>query len=85
MPNINIQLPVVEADQMIEVEVKINGQKKKINYRIEIFSWTKCLNFENKAECLKTMIQNYDQQWQVIQIGGHTDEYVPLMFKQIIN
>ena len=39
MPTISIQLPAIEADQQVEVEVKLNGQKKKYHYRVEIFAW----------------------------------------------
>ncbi len=42
MPSISIQLPAVEADQQVEVEVKINGKKKTYHYRVEIFAWEQC-------------------------------------------
>ena len=29
MPSISIQLPVMEADQSIEIEVKINNKRRK--------------------------------------------------------
>ena len=85
MPTINIQLPNMEADQSIEIEVKINGKKKRYNYRVEIFHWTECRETENRAECIRHIIKNYDQHWQVVQIGGPTDDYIPLMFKQVSN
>ena len=85
MPSINIQLPTLEADQSIEIEVKINEKKQKHNYRVEIFSWSDCPQPENRVECLKEIIDNYDQQWQIIQIGSPTEKDIPLMFKQITN
>jgi len=85
MPSINIQLPAMEADQSIEIEVKINGKKKNYHYRIEIFAWSDCAQPSSRAECLREMIQNYDQNWQIVQIGGPTDEYIPLMFKLVAN
>jgi len=85
MPSINIQLPAMEADQSIEIEVKINGKKKNYHYRIEIFAWSECAPPSNRAECLREMIKNYDQNWQIVQIGGPTDEYIPLMFKLVAN
>jgi hypothetical protein len=85
VPCINIQLPTLEADQSIEIEVKINEKKQKHNYRVEIFSWSECPVPENRVDCLKEIIANYDQQWQIIQIGSPTEKDIPLMFKQITN
>jgi hypothetical protein len=85
MPSINIQLPVMDAEKSIEIEVRINGERKRYNYRIEIFHWQDCPEPQKHAECLREMIQNYDQQWQVIQIGGPTEKNIPIMFKQITN
>ncbi|MCI0493713.1 hypothetical protein L0Z72_01805 [candidate division KSB1 bacterium] len=85
MPNVSIQLPMIEADQSIEVTVTVNGKQKRFNYRIEIFPWSVCQEVVNKADCLRQVIQNYDQHWQLIQIGEATENDVTLMFKQIAN
>ncbi|NUO84389.1 hypothetical protein HUU05_30305, partial [candidate division KSB1 bacterium] len=54
MPSISIQLPAIEADQQIEVEVKINGEKKRYHYRVEIFAWEQCVDpVEERARCLQ--------------------------------
>jgi hypothetical protein len=83
MPSISIQLPAIEADQQIEVEVKINGRRKKYNYRVEIFAWEECPDpAEERALCLKRIIQNYDKNWQLIQIGSPTEKTIPIMFRQ---
>ena len=63
MPNISIQLPLVEADHSVEVCVTINGQKKQYNYRIEIFPWPACRDSKDKADCLRQVIHLYDQAW----------------------
>jgi len=83
MPTISIQLPAVEADQQVEVEVKINGQKKKYHYRVEIFAWEQCPDpAEERAKCLQRMIKGYDDEWQLVQIGAPLDKSIPIMFKQ---
>ena len=83
MPSISIQLPAIEADQQIEVEVKINGKKKTYNYRVEIFAWEQCVEpADQKAQCLKRIIEGYDKNWQLLQIGAPTEKTVPIMFKQ---
>jgi hypothetical protein len=81
MSAINIQLPAIEGEHQIEVEVKVNGKKKKMHYRIEILSWEDCQE-EERAECLKQMISRYDKEWQLINIGSPSEESIPLMFKQ---
>ena len=83
MANISIQLPVFDAEHKIEIEVKVNGEKQKYQYRVELFQWDECENKENKAVCLKKRISNYDKQWRVIQIGCPSEENIPVMFKQI--
>ena len=85
MASINIQLPIMDAEHSIEIEVRINGEKKKYHYRIELLKWQDCQQPDDQAECLKEMLKNYDHQWQLIQIGGATDENIPVMFKQISN
>jgi hypothetical protein len=71
MPSISIQLPAIDADHQVEVEVKINGRKRTYNYRVEIFSWEQCVEPpQERAGCLKRIIENYDRNWQLIQIGS---------------
>ena len=82
MSAINIQLPAVEGDQQIEVDVKINGKKRKMHYRIEIFAWDECEKEEERADCLRKMISNYNEDWRLINIGSPTEATIPLMFKQ---
>ena len=36
MREVVIAIPKADEDQNIEIEVRINGKKKKLNYRIEI-------------------------------------------------
>ncbi len=83
MPSITIQLPAIDADQQIEVEVKINGQKKEYHYRVEIFAWEQCPDpAEERAKCLQRMITSYDKEWQLVQIGAPLEKSIPIMFKE---
>jgi len=83
MPSVTIQLPAIVAEQQIEVEVKINGQKKRYNYRVEIFAWEQRVEpHTERAQCLKRMIEGYDKSWQMIQIGNPTEKSIPVMFRQ---
>ena len=83
MPNITIQLPVIDAEHKIEIEVKVNGKKKKYHYRVELFEWEECSDVEKKAVCLKNKIQHYDPHWKLVQIGEATDKNISVMFKEM--
>ena len=83
MASINIQLPARDAEHSIEIEVRINGEKKKYHYRVEIFNWDECEEPVNHAKCLKEKISRYDHQWKLVQIGGPTEKNIPVMFKQV--
>jgi hypothetical protein len=85
MAGITFQIPIIDAEHSLEIEVRVNGGKKKYHYRIEIFKWQDCQQPQNHAECLKAMIKEYDRQWQLIQIGGPTNENIPVIFKQLSN
>jgi hypothetical protein len=85
MASINIQLPAMDADSPIEIEVRVNGEKKEYHYRVEIFKWEGCKEALSHAECLKSIIRKYDKDWRLIQIGGPTNHSIPIMFKQKSN
>ena len=82
MPNITIQLPILDAEHKIEIDVKINGDKKKYHYRVELFEWDLCEEPETKAVCLKKMIDDYEPGWNLIQIGEASDKNISVMFRE---
>ncbi|MFC1556958.1 hypothetical protein ACFL4Q_05270 [candidate division KSB1 bacterium] len=71
MSEIAIQIPPLEeVEQLIEIEVKINGQRRRFNYRVEALRREACEEpVEERAACLKKMIDAYDKQWKLVQIG----------------
>ena len=61
MAEIVIQLPDVTSKDRIEVEARINGQKRTFHYRVEVFAWEECEEpRKDRALCLKKVIDNYD-------------------------
>ena len=83
MPSITINLPETEIGQHIEVEVKINGKRKCYNYRVEILYWETCEEpLEERVECIKRVVNSYDQDWELVQIGSPTDRNIAMMFKR---
>ncbi|MFC1725076.1 hypothetical protein ACFL4T_05575 [candidate division KSB1 bacterium] len=84
MSKIAIQLPHVEAENHIEIEIKVNGQKKRFNYRIEKLEWEEVkVSHAERIEKLKKMIEEYDKDWMLIQIGTPSENFIPLTFRQV--
>lgn len=84
MSEICIQVPQMDEHKVIEVEVKVNGEKKRYNYRVELFAWEQTSGTsEEKIRFMREMIKNYDPRWQLFQIGSPTEKHIPIMFRQI--
>lgn len=83
MSEICIQVPRMDDYKVIEVEVKVNGEKKRYNYRVELLDWDgKFSSTEERIKFMRDMINNYDPNWQLFQIGAPTEKHVPIMFRQ---
>jgi hypothetical protein len=39
MREVVIQIPTLETEQNIEIDVRINGKKRTLKYRVEIVDW----------------------------------------------
>ena len=81
MPTINIQLPAIEADKEVQIEIKINSSSKKYHYRVEIIPWDDCPDPDQKIQCLRQSIDKFTPDWQLVQIGAATDKNIPLTFR----
>ncbi|MEQ8241240.1 MAG: hypothetical protein RIA69_18645 [Cyclobacteriaceae bacterium] len=80
---IGIEIPQLNEEQDIEVEVRVNGIKKQYNYRVEIFYWDECpFSTDNRVECIRQLINGYDKNWDLAHIGLPTDDYIPITFKK---
>lgn len=83
MSVIGIEIPKLDGEQEIEVEVKINGIKKQYYYRVEIFFWEECpFPTEDRVECIRNLISSYDSEWDLAHIGMPNDDYIPITFKK---
>ena len=83
MESLAIQIPTISGEQEIEVDVKINGVKKKFHYRIEIFFWEDCTSApDDRASCIREMVEGYDKSWELVHIGLPSDEFIPITFRQ---
>lgn len=80
---IGIEIPQLNEEQEIEVEVRVNGIKKQYNYRVEIFYWDECpYPSEDRVECIRQLVNNYDKDWDLTHIGLPTDDYIPITFRK---
>ena len=92
MKDLTIPLPNFLEEQIAEVEVKINGKKRKYNFRIESFPWEAGSANEHdqnsvittKIERLRYNIESYDKSWELIQIFAPTEnaKHIQVLFRQ---
>lgn len=80
MGSIAIPIPPMSGNQNIEVDIRVNGELKRQNFRVEVFYWKDCKAEYNRAECIREILSRYDKSWQLYYIGMPTEEYVPITF-----
>jgi len=87
MREVVLSIPTLDAEQNLEIDVRINGRKRTITYRVEIINWEGSdPSSEERVTVLKHAIKEYDKDWELIQIGAPTKDNIPLMFrKKMIN
>ncbi len=85
MREVVILIPDIDIEQNIEIDVRINGRKKTIQYRVELLSWEgNDILPKDKVKVLKHWIADYDKNWELVEIGAPSDENIPLMFRRKI-
>jgi len=83
MREVVIYVPTLEAEQNIDIDVKINGKKRTMHYRVEIVDWEDYgEESEDKVDVIKRVIKEHDRDWELIQIGIPTKDNIPIMFRK---
>lgn len=94
MNELNIPLPLFQDNQVAEVEVTVNGKKKKYSFRVESFPWLeegneiepleKISETALKIQRLKESIENYDKDWEIVQIYTPSagSRYIQVLFRK---
>ena len=83
MREIVIVVPEIETEQNIEIDVKINGRKKILKYRVELVSLENCEPpTSNRVTIIKHKIKEYEKDWELVEIGEPSKDNVPLMFRK---
>lgn len=83
MKEVVILIPDVDVEQNIEIEVRINGRKKTIQYKVELLAWEG--NDDQPADpvpILKKKIAEYENDWELMEIGAPGKDSIPLMFRR---
>jgi len=84
MKEIALSIPTLEAEQNIDIDVRINGNNRSLRYRLEIVAWEGAARpEENRADVLRRVIKDYDRDWQLVQVGAPTDKTIPIMFRKL--
>jgi hypothetical protein len=91
MKEICIPIPHFGEQQIAEVEVTVNGKKKRYNFRVESFPWSVNTDVDNsvsptevKINALRGMIETYDNGWELVQIFTPREEatHIQVLFRQ---
>jgi len=86
MKEVVVQIPTYESEQNIEIDVRINGKKRTIKYRVEIVEWeSDDSETIDKVSTIKQVIKEHDRDWRLIQIGVPTEKNIPIMFQKKVS
>lgn len=83
MREIVLSIPTVEPEQNIEIEVTINGKKRKLNYRVELVAWEgDANNSDDRIRTLRHVIKEHEKDCDLVQIGVPEADSIPIMFRK---
>ncbi|MBE9492185.1 MAG: hypothetical protein IMY70_04810 [Bacteroidetes bacterium] len=83
MREVVILIPNIEVEQNIEIEVRINGRKKTLQYKVELIDWEGDeAPPKDKVTVIRHKIADYDKNWELVEIGAPTKNNIPLMFRK---
>lgn len=75
-------IPDIEPEQNIEIDVRINGRKKTLQYRVELLNWEGNEN-ESRVATIKHKLNDYDKNWELVEVGAPTGKDIPLIFRKL--
>ncbi len=83
MREIVLQIPTLDSEQNVEIDVKINGKKRTLKYRVEIVGLeTEETIVEDRIALLRRVIKEHDKDWELMEIGAPIRNKIPIMFRQ---
>lgn len=81
MREIVILIPDVDVEQNVEIDVRINGRKKTMKYRVELLRWEGDES-DDRVTILRHKIRDYDKDWELVEIGAPTESDIPIVFRK---
>ncbi len=83
MREVIIQIPTLESEQNIDIDVRINGKNRTMHYRVEIIDWeSEEETTEEKISVLRRVIDDHEKDWELIQIGAPIRNNIPITFRK---
>ena len=83
MSELIVEIPIRGAENNIEIDVKVNGKKRTFRYRVEIVNWeTDDVETLDRVSIIKRVINEYDRDWRLFQIGVPTQKDIPIIFQK---
>ncbi len=76
MKEVVILIPDLDQEQNVEIDVRINGRKQTMKYRVELLDWegNDVPPPKEKAQVLRHKISDYDKNWELVEIGPPTEK-----------
>lgn len=82
MNNIRVQFTIPNVDKMANLEVNVNGEQRKMKFRIVNFDWnSQTGSSEELVNVLREQINNYDRKWELYHIGTPHNDRIPVTFR----
>jgi hypothetical protein len=69
-------------DDPLKLEVTVGGRTLLMEYRIETVTWGPEVTPGERAEQIRTFLDNYDSEWSLVQIGAPGEGAVPITFRR---
>jgi len=83
MREVVLQIPTFEAEQNIDIDVKINGKRRTMHYRVEIIEWEEAEETtQERIDVLRRVIEEHEKDWELIQIGAPIKNNIPITFRK---
>ena len=76
-----ILIPDIDTEQNIEIDVRINGRKRTMQYRVELLSW-EGNDASARVSVIKHKLDNYDKDWELVEVGTPSGSDIPLIFRR---
>lgn len=82
MHNIRVQFTVPNVEEVVNLDVHVNGERRNMKFRVETFDWNADTgSSEDLVTLLRERIQNYDSEWEIYHIGTPWEDKIPVTFR----